>query len=85
MNYHITSAILRFEEGKVIDGKPSWNAFHKGYDYPEVENVAVIGVLKWDMMIEQYCYYPECPWWHKQIILSEKLLNEITEFIKTLK
>jgi len=85
VDYQITSNIIRFEEGEECDGKPSWNAMHSYYDYPDSKKGVKIGVLKWDLFIEEYCYHPECPWWHEQIILSDKLLNEITKFIRDLK
>ena len=77
--------IIRFEKAELVDGKLSWSAIHNGYDYPDVKNKAIVGVLKWNMIISQYCYYPTNDWLHGQVVLSETLLNEIMEFINSLK
>ncbi len=36
--------IIRFEKAELVDGKLSWSAIHNGYDYPDVENTAKIGL-----------------------------------------
>ena len=67
---------LRFEQDGMLDEKPVWKVVN--IMYPD----AIIGYVKYDIFIHEYCYYALNPHYSPgEIILSQTNICDICKFL----
>lgn len=68
---------ISISEGEERNGKPSYIVKNRFY-------LAIIGLIVWSDIALEWCYWPECPYWHGQIVLSHSNMGDIMKFIEGL-